>query len=171
VADSRIINERGTRKGIASSPTDLKVTEVACSGKKEKEFKEKYSVIKPKLNMGYEELIVTTPLKHEVKVRLKQVGEDVWDTSLFYDDQVRRVGRFQGKRFAMEAATKKAIETADPPSSTSFISCSDDDLTCKTVSTIPQTPILNVAKSKSKSKTKTIAPTKLALRTSAKSKK
>jgi len=134
---------------------------------KGKEFEEKHSVIKPKLNMGCEELILTTPLKHEVKVRMKQVGEDVWDTSLFYADQIRRVGRFQGKRFAMEAATKKAIETADPPSSTPFMNCSDDDLTCKTVSAVPQTLILNVAESK----TKTIAQAKLTLRTSAKPKK
>ena len=113
--------------------------------------------------MGCEEFILTTPLKHKVKVRMKQVGEDVWDTSLFYADQVRRVGKFQGKRFAMEAATKKAIETADSPSS-EF--CLDDDSTCKTVSTIPPaSPRIR------ESKTKTVVPARLTVRTSAKPKK
>jgi hypothetical protein len=117
--------------------------------------------------MGCEEFILTTPLKHKVKVRMKQVGEDVWDTSLFYADQVRRVGKFQGKRFAMEAATKKAIETCDSPSSTTpSVFCLDDDPTCKTVSTIPPaSPRIR------KSKTKTVVPARLTVRTSAKPKK
>ena len=95
--------------------------------------------------MGCEEFILTTPLKRKVKVRMKQVGEDVWDTSLFYAGQVRRVGKFQGKRFAMEAATKKAIETTDSPSPTS----SHEDPTSKTVSTIPS-PLLGLQSQRSK---------------------
>jgi hypothetical protein len=121
-------------------------------------------MIKSGLNIGYEELVLTTPLKRKVRVRMKQVGEDVWDTSLSYAGQLRRVGRFQGKRFAVEAATKKAIETADPPSSTPSAICSDEDPTCKTVSTIPHANIV-------KSKTKAIAPAKFTVRKSAKPKK
>jgi hypothetical protein len=136
------------------------------SGTTIRKSKEKHSVIKSGFNMGCEEFILTTPLKHKVKVRMKQVGEDVWDTSLFYADQVRRVGKFQGKRFAMEAATKKAIETADSPSSTPSVFCLDDDSTCKTVSTIPPaSPRIR------ESKTKTVVPARLTVRTSAKPKK
>jgi len=116
--------------------------------------------------MGYEEFILTTPLKRKVKVRMKQVGEDVWDTSLFYADQVRRVGRFQGKRFAMEAATKKAIETADPQWHPSSAILADYDPTCKTGSTIPP-----ASPTMAESKTKTVVPAKLKVRTSARPKK
>jgi hypothetical protein len=82
-------------------------------------------------DMAYEEIVVTTPLKRKVKVQMKNLGDDVWDTSLFYANQVRRVGKFKGKDFAREAATKKAIEIADAPPSTGSIICGDDDPACK----------------------------------------
>ena len=81
--------------------------------------------------MAYEEIVVTTPLKRKVKVQMKNLGDDVWDTSLFYANQVRRVGKFKGKDFAIDAATKKAIEIADAPSSTASAICGDDDPACK----------------------------------------
>jgi hypothetical protein len=81
--------------------------------------------------MAYEEIVVTTPLKRKVKVRMKNLRDDVWDTSLFYANQVRRVGKFKGKDFAIDAATKKAIEIADAPPSTGSVICGDDDPTCK----------------------------------------
>lgn len=81
--------------------------------------------------MAYEEIVVTTPLKRKVKVRMKNLGDEVWDTSLFYANQVRRVGKFKGKDFAIDAATKKAIEIADAPPSTGSVICGDDDPTCK----------------------------------------
>jgi hypothetical protein len=110
--------------------------------------------------MGCEEFILTTPLKRKVKVRMKQVGEDVWDTSLFYADQVRRVGKFQGKRFAMEAATKKAIETADSPSPTAH-----EDPTTKQYQP-PPSPLLGLQSQRPK-----LVPAKLTARTSAKKQK
>ena len=61
-----------------------------------------------------EEIIVTTPLNHKVKVRMKNLGDDVWDTMLVYVRQPHRVGRFKGWDHAIQAATKKAIEIADP---------------------------------------------------------
>jgi hypothetical protein len=81
--------------------------------------------------MAFEEIILITPLKRRVKVRMKNLGEDVWDTSLSYANQVRRVGKYKGKDFAIDAATKKAIEVADAPPSTGSIICGDDDPTCK----------------------------------------
>jgi hypothetical protein len=48
--------------------------------------------------MAYEEIVVTTPLK--VKVQMKNLGDDVWDTSLFYANRGRRVGKFKDKDFA-----------------------------------------------------------------------
>jgi hypothetical protein len=81
--------------------------------------------------MAYEEIVVTTPLKRKVKVRMRSLGDDVWDTSLFYANQVRRVGKFKGKDFAIDAARKKAIEIADAPPSTGSIICGDDDTTCE----------------------------------------
>jgi hypothetical protein len=57
--------------------------------------------------MTYEEIVVTTPLKRKVKVRMRNLGDDVWDTSLFYANQVRRVGKFKGKDFAIDAAKQK----------------------------------------------------------------
>ena len=83
-------------------------------------------------DMAYEGIGITTPLKRKVKVRMRNLGDDVWDTSLFYANQVRRVGKFKGKDFAMDAATKKAIEIADaPPPSTGPVICEDDDPACK----------------------------------------
>jgi len=82
-------------------------------------------------DMAYEEIVVTTPLKRKVKVQMKNLGDDVWDTSLFYANQVRRVGKFKGKDFAIDAATKKAIEIADAPPSTGSVICEDDDPACK----------------------------------------
>ncbi len=81
--------------------------------------------------MAYEEIVVTTPLKRKVKVQMRNLGDDVWDTSLFYASQVRRVGKYKGKDFAIDAATKKAIEVADAPPSTGSIVCGDDDHTCR----------------------------------------
>jgi hypothetical protein len=69
--------------------------------------------------MAFEEIVVTTPLKRKVKVQMKNLGDDVWDTSLFYANQVRRVGKFKGKDFA--SATKKAVEIAPP--STGAVIC------------------------------------------------
>jgi len=65
--------------------------------------------------MAIENIIVITPGKHKVSVRLKQVADDVWDTTLSYAKQVQRVGKFKGKNRAVEAATKKATESADVP--------------------------------------------------------
>lgn len=62
---------------------------------------------------SYEEITVTTPLNRKVKVRMKNLGDDVWDTTLVYLRQSHRVGRFKGWEHAIQAATKKAIETAD----------------------------------------------------------
>jgi len=81
--------------------------------------------------MTYEEIVVTTPLKRKVKVQMKNLGDDVWDTSLFYANQVRRVGKFKGKDFAIDAATKKAVEIADAPPSTGAVICGNDDPACK----------------------------------------
>jgi hypothetical protein len=81
--------------------------------------------------MVYEEIVVTTPLKRRVKVQMKNLGDDVWDTSLSYANQVRRVGKFKGKEFAISAATKKAIEIADAPHSTGSVICGNDDPACK----------------------------------------
>ena len=82
-------------------------------------------------DMASEEIVITTPLQRKVKVRMKDLGDDVLDTSLFYANQVRRVGKFKGKNFAIEAATKKAIEIADAPPSTGAVMCGDDDPVCK----------------------------------------
>ena len=81
--------------------------------------------------MAFEEIILITPLKRRVKVRMKNLGDDVWDTSLSYANQVRRVGKYKGKDFAIDAATKKAIEVADAPPSTGSIICGDDDPTVR----------------------------------------
>ena len=69
--------------------------------------------------MPSEEIVVTTPLEHKVKVRMKNLGDDVWDTTIVYANQNHRVGKFRGKDFAIEAANKKAIEIADAPPSLS----------------------------------------------------
>jgi hypothetical protein len=60
-----------------------------------------------------EEITVTTPLNHKVKVRMKNLGDDVWDTTLVYVRQPHRVGKFKGWEHVIQAATKKAIEIAD----------------------------------------------------------
>jgi hypothetical protein len=65
--------------------------------------------------MPSERIIVITPGKHKVSVRLNQIAEDVWDTTLRYSCQVHRVGKFKGKDFAIEGATKRATEIADAP--------------------------------------------------------
>jgi hypothetical protein len=61
---------------------------------------------------------------------MKNLGDDAWDASLFYANQVRRVGKFKGKDFAIDAATRKAIEIADAPPSTGSVIC-EDDPACK----------------------------------------
>ena len=63
--------------------------------------------------MASEEVTVTTPQNHKVKIRMKSLGEDVWDTTIVYVGQPHRVGKFKGKDHAIEAATKKAIKVAD----------------------------------------------------------
>jgi hypothetical protein len=100
-------------------------------------------------DMAYEEIVVTTPLKHKVKVRMKNLGDDVWDTSFFYANQVRRVGKFKGKDFAIDAATKKAIEIADAPPSTGSVICGNDDpARKKPTSAAHETPRLKALKKK-----------------------
>jgi hypothetical protein len=69
--------------------------------------------------MPYEEVPIITPLHRLVTVRLKPAGEDIWDTSIVYVRQVRRVGKFQGKDKAMEAAVKMAEAIADAPATQS----------------------------------------------------
>ena len=81
--------------------------------------------------MTYEEIVVTTPLKRKVEVRMRNLGDDVWDTSLFYANQVRRVGKFKGKDFAIDAAKKKATEIADASPSTGSVICGDDHTPCE----------------------------------------
>jgi hypothetical protein len=100
-------------------------------------------------DMAYEEIVITTPLKRKVKGRMKNLGDDVWDTSLFYASQVRRVGKFKGKDFAIEAATKKAIEIADAPPSTRSVICGDDDPACKKpIAATHEAPRLKASKKK-----------------------
>jgi hypothetical protein len=65
--------------------------------------------------MPSEKIIVITPGKHEVSVRLNQIADDIWDTTLRYESQLPRVGRFKGKNYAIEAATKRVTEIADAP--------------------------------------------------------
>jgi hypothetical protein len=64
-----------------------------------------------------EEITVTTPLNHTVKVQMKNLGDDVWDTTLVYMRRSHRVGKFKGREHTLQAATKKAIEIADEPNS------------------------------------------------------
>ena len=78
-----------------------------------------------------EEITVTTPLNHKVKVRMKNLGDDVWDTTLAYVRQPHRVGKFEGWAHAIQAATKKAIEIADAPPSPGPVICVGDDPECK----------------------------------------
>jgi hypothetical protein len=97
--------------------------------------------------MAYEEIVITTPLKRKVKVRMKNLGDDVWDTSLFYANQVRRVGKFKGKDFALDAAKKKAVEIADAPPSTGLLICGDDDPACrKPIAATHEAPRLKASK-------------------------
>lgn len=65
--------------------------------------------------MALESIIIITPGKHSVTVRLNQVAEDVWDTTLLYAKRLHRVGRFKGRNYAIQAATKQAAEIADAP--------------------------------------------------------
>ena len=65
--------------------------------------------------MPSEKIIAITPGKQKVSVRLNQIAEDIWDTTLRYESQVHRVGKFKGKNYATEAATKRATEIADAP--------------------------------------------------------
>jgi hypothetical protein len=78
-----------------------------------------------------EEITVTTPLNHKVKVRMKNLGDDVWDTTLVYLRPSHRVGKFKGWDHAIEAATKKAIETADAPPSPGSVICVGDNRECE----------------------------------------
>jgi hypothetical protein len=63
--------------------------------------------------MAYEEVTIITALDRKVTVRLKKMGDDVWDTTISYRKQIHRVGKFQGRDRAMEASKKKAVEVAD----------------------------------------------------------
>jgi hypothetical protein len=63
----------------------------------------------------FEEITLTTPLNRKVKVRMKNLGDDVWDTTLVYMRRSHRVGKFKGREHTLQAATKKAIEIADAP--------------------------------------------------------
>ena len=74
-----------------------------------------------------EEITVTTPLHHKVKVQMKNLEDDVWDTTLVYLRRPHRVGKFKGWDHALQAATKKAIGIADAtPSPDPGISVDDD---------------------------------------------
>jgi hypothetical protein len=76
-------------------------------------------------------ITVTTPLNHKVKVRMKNLGDDVWDTTLVHLRQTHRVGKFKGWEHAIQAATKKAIQIADALPSPGPVICVDDDPECK----------------------------------------
>jgi hypothetical protein len=80
--------------------------------------------------MASEEFEVTTPGKHRVTVRMDEIAEDTWKTDIVYAGQVRFVGRFKGKAFAIDAATKKAAEVADAPP-TGGVICAEDDPNCE----------------------------------------
>jgi hypothetical protein len=67
--------------------------------------------------MAYETVTIFTQLQRMVDVRLEKRGEDVWDTTILYEKQIHRVGKFQGRDRAMEASKKKAAEVADVLSS------------------------------------------------------
>ena len=43
-----------------------------------------------------EEITVTTPLNHKVKVRMKNLGDDVWDTTLVYVRQLIGLENLRG---------------------------------------------------------------------------
>jgi hypothetical protein len=45
---------------------------------------------------SYEEITVITPLSRKVKVRMKNLGDDIWDTTLVYTRRFHRVGKFKG---------------------------------------------------------------------------
>ena len=74
-----------------------------------------------------EEITVFTPLNHKVKVRMKNLGDDVWDTTLVHLRQTHRVGKFKGWVHAIRAATKKAIDIGDAPPSAGPVICVVDD--------------------------------------------
>jgi len=63
--------------------------------------------------MAYETVSIITALDRKVTVRLEKKGDDVWDTTIVYEKQIHRVGRYQGRDRAMEASKKKASEVAD----------------------------------------------------------
>jgi hypothetical protein len=63
--------------------------------------------------MAYETVTIITALDRKVTVRLEKKGEDVWDTTILYERQSHRVGKFQGRDRAMDASKKKAAEVAD----------------------------------------------------------
>jgi hypothetical protein len=59
------------------------------------------------------------------------------------------VGKFKGRDFAIDAATKKAIEIADAPPSTGSVICGDDDRACeKATAATHEAPRLKVSKKK-----------------------
>ena len=76
---------------------------------------------------SYEEITLTTPLNREVKVRMKNLGDDMWETTLVYMQQSHRVGKFKGREHTLQAATKKAIEIADAPLSPGPLICVNGD--------------------------------------------
>jgi hypothetical protein len=83
------------------------------------------------LKHSCEEITVTTPLNHKVKVRMKNLGDHAWDTTLVHLRQTHRVGKFNGWVHAIRAGTQKAIEIADVPPSSSSVICADDDPECQ----------------------------------------
>jgi hypothetical protein len=93
-----------------------------------------YTVAKGLIEMPkhlFEEITVTTPLHHKVKVRMKNLGDDVWDTTLVYLRRPHRVGKFKGWDHAIQAATKKAIGIADGTPPPDPVISVDDDPECK----------------------------------------
>ena len=79
---------------------------------------------------------------------MRNLGDDVWDTSLFYANQVRRVGKLKGKDFAIDAAKKKRSRRCAPPATGSAI-CGDDDTACeKPVAVMHEATCLKVSKKK-----------------------
>jgi hypothetical protein len=44
---------------------------------------------------------------------MKDLGDDVWDTTLVYMRRSHRVGKFKGREHTLQAATKKPMEIAE----------------------------------------------------------
>jgi hypothetical protein len=67
-----------------------------------------------------EEITITTSLKNKGKVRMKNLGDDVWGP---YVRRSHRVGKFKGWEHAIQEGGKQAIEIADAPNSPRSVSC------------------------------------------------